>query len=129
VSSVKGRQHEKCIFKTLAKVVGTYIKIYFLFRNEQLNTSMKLALNKVLNRSVMLCAYPAGEFVADTDLLKMQCMQNHCLYHWKFCRCMSVHSLRWHSEFFTSMITELNYAIVQDGGQTWQFKWLSFQIG
>ena len=39
-----------CIRKTVAKVVGTYIKIYFLFINEHLITNMKLALTKVLNR-------------------------------------------------------------------------------
>jgi hypothetical protein len=42
----------------------------------------------------MLCAYPAWKFVADTCLLKMQCAEQHCLRHWKFCRSTSVHNLQ-----------------------------------
>jgi hypothetical protein len=42
------------IQKKVAKVVGTYIHIYFLFINEQLITNMKLSLTKVLNRSVII---------------------------------------------------------------------------
>ena len=76
------------IEKTLAKVVGTYIQIYFLFVNEEFVTNMKLALTKALNRSlIILCkinkieishvgANPAWEFMANTCLLKMQSMQN-----------------------------------------------------
>jgi hypothetical protein len=119
------------IQKTIAKVLGTYIQIYFLFINEELITNMKLALTKVLNRSViilckinkikivMLCAFLAWEFMANTCLLKMQSMQNTTV-----CTTGNLAGApqsvicRWHYRFCIFFITELNYVIGQVCGQT-----------
>jgi hypothetical protein len=64
---------------TVAKAFMTFIRIYPLFKSEQLSANIKLALHKVLIRSVMTYACPAWEFVPESRLLKLQCLQNRVL--------------------------------------------------
>jgi hypothetical protein len=51
---------------TEAKAFRTFIRIYFLFRNECLSTNNKLTFHKVLIRLIMTYACPAWELAADT---------------------------------------------------------------
>jgi hypothetical protein len=62
-----------------AKAFRTFISIYSPFKSERLSTNIKLTLHKALNRSVMTYACPTWEFVADTNLLKFQHLQNKVL--------------------------------------------------
>jgi hypothetical protein len=63
-----------------AKAFRTFIRIYFLLKNERLSANIKPTLHKALIRSVMTYACPAWELVADTYLLKLQRMQNKVLH-------------------------------------------------
>jgi hypothetical protein len=57
----------------------TFRTIYSLFKNERLNTNIKLTLPEALIRIVMTYACPACELAADTYLLKLQRLQNRIL--------------------------------------------------
>jgi hypothetical protein len=59
-----------------AKAFRTFVRIYPLFRSEQLSRNIKLILHKVLIRSAMTYAW---EFVAEAHLLKLQRLQNKIL--------------------------------------------------
>jgi hypothetical protein len=54
--------------KTSAKALGTYIRIYYLFRIECLSTNIKLILYKALIRSIMVYACPTWEYAMDAHL-------------------------------------------------------------
>jgi hypothetical protein len=95
------------IRKTVAKVVDTYIQIYFLFINEQLITNMKRALTKVLNRSVIIlckinkikirhvvCLSCLGVHGEHLPVENAEHAEHCCLHHWKFCRCTSIHNMQ-----------------------------------
>jgi hypothetical protein len=57
--------------------------------------AIKLMLHKTLVRSVMIYAFPALEFAADTHLLKFECLQNKILRTTcKFLKCTPVHELK-----------------------------------
>jgi hypothetical protein len=56
-----------------------YIRLYSLFKSERLSTNVKLTLHKALIRSVMAYACPVWEFAAQTELLKLQRLQNKVL--------------------------------------------------
>jgi hypothetical protein len=58
-----------------AKAFTTFIRDYSLFKSEWLSTNI-LTLHKALIKSVMIYAYSACEFVADTHLWKSQHSQN-----------------------------------------------------
>jgi hypothetical protein len=62
-----------------AKVFRTLVRVYYLFKSERLNAKIKLILHKALIKSVMTYACPAWEFAANTQLLKLQCLQNEVL--------------------------------------------------
>jgi hypothetical protein len=62
-----------------AKAFRTFIRIYSLFKSEQLSTNIKLTLHKALIRSNTTYAGPAWEFAADNHLLKLQRLQNKVL--------------------------------------------------
>jgi hypothetical protein len=62
-----------------AKVFGTFIRVYSLFKSERLSANIKLILHKALIRSIMIYACPALEFAADTHVLKSQHLQNKVL--------------------------------------------------
>jgi hypothetical protein len=57
----------------------TFIRIYSLFKSVRLSANIKLTLHKALIRSIMTCACPAWELVADTYLLQLKCIQNEVL--------------------------------------------------
>jgi hypothetical protein len=61
---------------TEAKAFRTFVTFYSLFRSEWLSADIKLTLNKALIKSLMTYACLTWEFVADTHLLKLQCLQN-----------------------------------------------------
>jgi hypothetical protein len=52
------------------KAYRSFINVYSLLKNEQLNANIKLALHKALIRSLMTYACPAWESALDTHLLK-----------------------------------------------------------
>jgi hypothetical protein len=62
-----------------AKAFRTLIRVYSLFKSERLSANIKLTLHKALIRSIMTYACPAWEFAADTNLLKLQRLQNKVL--------------------------------------------------
>jgi hypothetical protein len=62
-----------------AKAFRTFIRVYSLFKSERLSANIKLTLHKALIRSVMAYACPAWEFAADTQLLKLQPLENKVL--------------------------------------------------
>jgi hypothetical protein len=62
-----------------AKAFRTFIRLYSLFESERLSVNIKLTLHKALIRSVMTYACLAWEFAAETDLLKLQRLQNKVL--------------------------------------------------
>jgi hypothetical protein len=53
------------------KAFRTFIRIYFLFKNERLSANIKLTLHKALIRPVLTYASPAWESAADTHLIKL----------------------------------------------------------
>jgi hypothetical protein len=61
---------------TEAKALRTFISFYSLFKSERLSENIKPTLHKTLVKSVMTSACPAWELMADTYLLKLQCIQN-----------------------------------------------------
>jgi hypothetical protein len=67
------------IDRIVAKVWHTYLRTYSLFKSEHLSTDIKLPLYKILIRSIMTYACPTWEYAADTNLLKLQCLQNRVL--------------------------------------------------
>jgi hypothetical protein len=71
---------------TEAKAFRTFIRMYSLLKSERSSTNIKLTLHKALIRSVMAYACPTWELVADTYLLKLQCMhaKQGFAHHWKF---------------------------------------------
>jgi transposase len=52
------------------------ISVRPLLKSERLSAKSKLTLYKALIRYKMTYACPAWEFVADSHLLKLQCLQN-----------------------------------------------------
>jgi hypothetical protein len=65
---------------TEAKAFRTFIRIYSLFQSELLRANIKLNLHKTLIRSVLTYVCPAWELVAESYLLKWQCIQNNVLH-------------------------------------------------
>jgi hypothetical protein len=64
-------------YKTIeAKACRTFIRVYFLFRIEELSANIKPSLHKALITPIMTYVFPAWEFAADTHLLKLQRLQN-----------------------------------------------------
>jgi hypothetical protein len=59
-----------------AKAFRTLIRIYSLFKSERLSADIKVTLHKALINFIMTYACPACELVADTYLLKLQCLQS-----------------------------------------------------
>jgi hypothetical protein len=77
-----------------AKAFRTIIRVYSLFKSERLSANFKLTLHKALIRSVMTYACPTWEFAADTDILKLQRLQNKVLHTiGEYPKCTSVHEL------------------------------------
>jgi hypothetical protein len=74
---ITGRPHRKMI-KT--KAFRTFIRVHALFKSERLSTNIKLTLHKALMRSVMTQACSIWEFVADTLLIKLQCLEDKVLH-------------------------------------------------
>jgi hypothetical protein len=68
------------IEKTGAKALGIYIRIYSTFKSKHLSAHTKLILYRALIRSIMTYASSIWEFVADTRLMKLQCLQNRFLH-------------------------------------------------
>jgi hypothetical protein len=69
----------------------TIIRIYSLFKSEQLSANIRVTLHKALIRSVMTYDYPAWQFAAECLLLKLQRLQNKVLRTTgNFPRCTSV---------------------------------------
>jgi hypothetical protein len=62
-----------------AKTFRIFIRVHSLFKGEHLSANIKLTLHKALIRSVMTYACPTWEFVVDTQLLKLQRLQNTVL--------------------------------------------------
>jgi hypothetical protein len=62
-----------------AEAFRTFIRIYSPYKSERLSANIKLTLHKALVRSVITYACPAWELAADTDLLKLQRLQNKVL--------------------------------------------------
>jgi hypothetical protein len=58
------------------KAYRTFIRLYSLFKIDRLSTKSKLTLHKALSRSIITYACHAWEFAADTDLMKLQRLQN-----------------------------------------------------
>jgi hypothetical protein len=67
------------IERTVAKVLSTYVRTYFLFKSGRLSANIKLTLYKLLIKLVMTYACPTWEYRADTHLLKLQRLQNRAL--------------------------------------------------
>jgi hypothetical protein len=66
--------------KTIAaKTLRTFINIYPLLKSGRLSVGTKLTLYKAMLRSIMTDARPSWEFVADSYLLELQCLQNEVL--------------------------------------------------
>jgi hypothetical protein len=63
-----------------AKAFRTFIRIYSLFKSERLSANIKLTLHKALIRSVIIYAWPAWEFAAESHLLKLHRLQNGVLH-------------------------------------------------
>jgi hypothetical protein len=59
-----------------AKALITFIRGYFLFKNDRLSASIKLTHHKAHIRAIMTYACPAWEFEADNHLIKLQSLQN-----------------------------------------------------
>jgi hypothetical protein len=64
---------------TEAKAFRTFIRIYALFKNERLSASIKLTRHILLIRLVITYVCPAWKLAADTNLLKLQRLQNKVL--------------------------------------------------
>jgi hypothetical protein len=56
-----------------------FIKLYCLFKSEQIGANIKLTPHKALIRSIMTHACNAWEFAAEMRLLKLECLQNKVL--------------------------------------------------
>jgi hypothetical protein len=67
------------IKKTAAKALGTYIRTNSIFTSKHLSAHSKLIVYIALNRSKVTYACPTWEFVADTQLMKLQRQQNRVL--------------------------------------------------
>jgi hypothetical protein len=61
------------------KAFRTFIRIYSLFKSEQISANIRSTLHKALIRSVMTYACPAWEFATESHLLKLQRLQNRVL--------------------------------------------------
>jgi hypothetical protein len=78
-----------------ATAFRTFISIYSLFKSERLSANIKLTLHKAMIGSVVTydCP-PPQELVANTSLLKMQCMHNKVLHDTgNFPKCTLVYDL------------------------------------
>jgi hypothetical protein len=72
----------------------TSIRNYSTFKSERLSCNIKRTLHKALIGSVMTYAGPAWNFAVDTDLLKLQRLQNKVLRTVvNFPRCTPIHDL------------------------------------
>jgi hypothetical protein len=77
VKNVSWRLHIEMIE---AKAFRTLIRIYILFKSEQLSTNIKLTLHKALISSIIMTyVCSVWEFSADNRLLKVQRLQNKVL--------------------------------------------------
>jgi hypothetical protein len=82
------------IERTVVKALRTYIRDYFLFKSGCLNRNIKLTLYKGLIRSVVIYAYATWGYAADTNLWKLQRLQNRVLpATGNLERCKPVHEL------------------------------------
>jgi hypothetical protein len=66
-----------------AKALRIFISIYPLLKSERLSVGTKLTLYKVFIRSILTYAWPAWEFTVESNLLKLQRLQNSSPHHWK----------------------------------------------
>jgi hypothetical protein len=62
-----------------AKAIRTFIRVYSVLKSGRLSANIKLTLHKALIRSVMNYASPAWEFAVDTQIIKLQRLQNKVL--------------------------------------------------
>jgi hypothetical protein len=62
-----------------AKAFRTFVRIYSLWKSERLSAKIKLTLHKALIRTVITYAFPAWELAVDTELLKLQRLQDKIL--------------------------------------------------
>jgi hypothetical protein len=62
-----------------AKNFRIFIRVYSLFKSEQLRANIKITLHKALSRSVMTYACSSWEFETDKHLIKLQRLQNKVL--------------------------------------------------
>jgi hypothetical protein len=98
------RRHH--VEKIVAKALGKYVRTYFLFRGGCLSTNIKFTLYKALIRSVMTQACPTWEYAADTQLLKLQRLQNIVLSAvGKFDRWTAIYELYVAFKILTCMTT------------------------
>jgi hypothetical protein len=67
------------IEKIAAKILGTYFRIYSIFKSKHLNANIKLILYRALIRSIMTHACPTWEFAANTLQMKLQRLQYRVL--------------------------------------------------
>jgi hypothetical protein len=58
------------------KALAIYMRTYFLIKSEQLSINIKLALYKVLIRSITIYACPTWEYEVDAHILKLKHRQN-----------------------------------------------------
>ena len=59
-------------YRTTAKALITFVRMYFLFRSERWSSAVKLAVCKVLIGSMMTYACPAW----DSEFLKLRHLRN-----------------------------------------------------
>jgi hypothetical protein len=55
-----------------AKAFRRSVRVYSLFQSDRLSANIKLTLHKAFISSVMVFAFPAWEFAADTHIMKLQ---------------------------------------------------------
>jgi hypothetical protein len=92
-----------------AKAFRTFIRVYSLFKVEQLSAIIKLSLHKTLIKYKVTYVCPAWAFVADSHLLKLQRLQNNilCVID-NFPRCTPVRDLH-----MTFKLPHLHYYITK----------------
>jgi len=56
-----------------------FISIYHNFKSERIKGQYTIQLYQVLIRSIMTYPCPAWEFAVDSNVLKLQCLQNKVL--------------------------------------------------
>jgi hypothetical protein len=74
----KGMAWRLHIEKIAAKALGTYIRIYSIYKSKHLSANIKLIVYRALIRLIMTYACPTWEFAADTQLMNLA-LQNRVL--------------------------------------------------